>query len=206
MLRRRRVLVALVVVALMTATTSAGAVGAGRRLPPPARDDLARIFDPMLEDLGLRTTRARLQNLRTYETDPRGRHLAIYAEPIEETFTDADYVELFVEVAQVFLPRVFKRWKGLKSFDVCLEPRPSEDARAEPPARTQLLVSRKGSKSVRWRATTLTEVLRVALEHQTSTDAAREFSVYFEAALDAQPTLADARADAAATATTTSTT
>ena len=192
---------------IVTATgTSAGAVGAGRRLPPPARDALARIFDPMLEDLGLRTTRARLQNLRTYETDPNGRHLAIYVEPIEETYSDDDYVEQFVEVAQVFLPRVFDRWKGLKSFDVCQEPRPSEDDRAEPPPRTQLLVTRKGSKSVRWRAATLAELLKVALEHQSSTDAARDFSVYFEAALDAQPVLADARAEAAATATTTSTT
>jgi hypothetical protein len=171
-------------------TGAASAAGSARRLPPPDRDDLARIFDPMLEDLGLRTTRARLQNLDTYETDPKGRHLAIYVEPIDNDYTDAEYIENFTETAKVFLPLVYKRWKGLRSFDVCQEPRRSEDEREEPPARTQLLVTRKGAKGVRWRDVTLVEILTEAIEHG-GVDS-RDFTVYFEASLQDEPSLAEA--------------
>jgi hypothetical protein len=192
--RFRRSFVALVTVtACITTVTAIAASGAGaaRRLPPPDRDDLARIFDPMLEDLGLRTTRARLQNLRTYETDPNGRHLAIYVEPIDESYTDAEYIENFTETAKIFLPLVYKRWRGLKSFDVCQEPRSSEDSREEPPARTQLLVTRAGAKDVRWRTVTLVTLLTEALEHRS--DRSSEFTVYFEESLATQRELAEAR-------------
>ena len=190
--RHRAVTAALALAMLATAFTTAGAGAASpaRRLPPPDRDDLARIFDPMLEDLGLRTTRARLQNLDTYDTDPKGRHLAIYVEPIDDDYTDAEYIENFTETAKIFLPLVYKRWKGLKSFDVCQEPRVSEDDREEPPARTQLLVTRKGAKGVRWRDITLVEILTEAIEHGDSES--RDFTVYFEDSLQDEPSLAEA--------------
>ena len=187
----------LVVVAVLAAAISsavggfqAGASVGSRRLPPPSRDSLARIFDPMLEDLGLRTTRALLQNLETYEEDPQGRHLAIYVEPIDEaTYTDAEYVQNFTELAKVFLPRVFKRWKDLESFDVCQEPRAADDPRDIPPSRTQILVSRVGAKFVRWKSTDLAELIAAANEHEGEGKNVQDFSVYFEQSLAFQPDL-----------------
>jgi hypothetical protein len=176
-----------------------------RRLPPADRDTLARIFDPMLEELGLRTTRARLQSLRDYEETPRGRHLAIYVEPIDDSFTNADYVSAYTELAQVFLPLVFNRWKGLKSFDVCQEPLNSLDPREEPPPLTQILVSRKGVRFVKWRHVTLTELLSVSdanAESEAEDGDPRDFHVYFHAQLDSEPELMTARANAASKPTT----
>jgi hypothetical protein len=168
-----------------------------RRLPPDNRDALARIFDPPLRKLGLRTTRARLQNLRTYETDPRGRHLAVYVEPIDDTYADADYVANFAAVARVFLPMVYDRWNGLESFDVCQEPRQSDDPRPEPPPVTQLVVTRAAREEVRWKHATLADVLTVAAKHMTPAASQHDFSVYMDGRLESQPALVDARATAA---------
>ena len=201
MTRRRSARMALSALAAlaitMTATVPARATGASRRLPPPERKALARIFDPMLEDLGLRTTRARLQNRQSYAIDPNGRHLAIYVEPIDESYTDAEYVENYDDVAKIFVPYVFNRWKGLKSFDVCQEPRPGDDANPEPPPITQITVSRKGSKFVRWRTATLTELLLAAIEHPATKPGIADYSVFFDHTLSDQPALIDARTRAA---------
>jgi hypothetical protein len=205
---RRAALVRIAIVMVVTSMTlpfggSAHGAAPTRRLPPADRDTLARIFDPMLEELGLRTTRARLQSLRNYEETPRGRHLAIYVEPIGDSFTNADYVSTFTELAQVFLPRVFDRWKGLKSFDVCQEPLSSVDAREEPPPLTQILVTRKGHRLVKWRDVTLAELLRVADENKDAEYGnARDFHVYFHTQLDSEPELVAARLEAGTTTTT----
>ncbi len=192
--------IGLVVVSVLLATlsgaasgSSAGASTPARRLPPPDRDSLARIFDPKLEKLGLRTTRALLQNLDTYEEDPNGRHFAIYVEPIDDsTYPDAEYVQNFTELAQIFLPMVFNRWKGLYSFDVCQEPRAADDAREPPQARTQILVTRRGSKYVRWKSTGLAELIETAAEHEGEGENVMDFSVFFEESLGLQPELAAA--------------
>lgn len=155
------------------------------------------MFDPKVEDLGFRTTRARLQNLATYEIDPKGRHLAIYLEPTADEITDAEYVEAFTETARVFLPLVFNRWRGLKSFDVCLEPLPSVDASEEPPAVTQILVTRKAIDAVDWDKVTLAELLATADEYAQSQETTGDFYVYFLSRLDTVPELVDAREQAA---------
>src|SRR5688572_15029469 len=77
-------------------------------LPPNDKDDLAEIFDPELEELGLRLTRGGLQR-QTGGYDDRARHLALYAEPTAP-FTTADYAAAVVPSARVFLPQVFERW------------------------------------------------------------------------------------------------
>jgi hypothetical protein len=178
-------------------------VAPARRLPPSDRDALARIFDPKLEALGLRTTRARLQSLRSYKETPRGRHLAIYVEPIDDSFTNADYVSTYTDLAKVFLPFVYNRWKGLKSFDVCQEPLNRADPREEPPPLTQILVTRKGLRSVNWRTVTLAELLRIADETAEAEGGdVRDFHVYFHTQLDSEPELVAARADAGTTTTT----
>lgn len=186
-----------VAVIAMAGTLPAGAAAPERRLPPPDREDLASMFDPKVEDLGFRTTRARLQNLATYEIDPKGRHLAIYLEPTADEITDAEYVEAFTETARVFLPLVFNRWRGLKSFDVCLEPLPSVDASEEPPAVTQILVTRKAIDAVDWDKVTLAELLATADEYAQSQETTGDFYVYFLSRLDTVPELVDAREQAA---------
>lgn len=189
----RRVFAALVVAAAVTGAVPAAAAVPDRRLPPSARADLARIFDPRVHDLGFRTTRALLQNLETYAADPKGRHLAIYLEPIADDFPDGNYVERFTKVAQVFLPLVFDRWKGLKSFDVCLEPVASDDPRPEPAPMTQLLVTRRGVRALDWSEATLVDVLVAADKHNATDSSDADLYVYFQDRLDTVPELSQAR-------------
>jgi hypothetical protein len=92
---------------------------------------------------------------------------------------------------------VFDRWKGLKSFDVCLEPLASEDAGPAPAPMTQLLVTRRGARAVDWSAATLTDLLAAANEHGATQTATADFFVYFRERLDDQPKLAQARLAAA---------
>ena len=101
---RRLVPLALLVIALGLPAAPVGADIPSRRLPPADRDEIAAIFDPLLEPLGLRTTRAALQRTDNYEQDPDGRHLAVYVEPIGTTYTDAQFVDGYVDVARVYLP------------------------------------------------------------------------------------------------------
>jgi hypothetical protein len=193
----RRAFSLLLVASALGGVLPAGAAVPHRRLPPPDREDLVRIFDPKVGGLGFRTTRARLQNLETYEIDPRGRHLAIYLEPTADAFTDAEYVAAVTGTAAVFLPMVFKRWKGLKSFDVCLEPLPAEDAGAEPAPITQLLVTRTGVNDVDWHDATLADLIAASSENEQSDFAERAVYLYFVPRLDTQPELVDAREAAA---------
>ena len=195
--RVRRFAASLLVVAALAAAVPAGAAVPARRLPPSTRDELAAIFDAKVRDLGFQTSRALLQNLDTYAADPNGRHLAIYLEPIDDEFTDAEYVASFDDVAKVFLPLAFKRWKGLKSFDVCLEPLPSEDASEAPPPITQLLVTRRGVRVLDWKDATLADMLVAADEHKATEDAEADVYVYFHDRLDTVPELRQARTESA---------
>jgi hypothetical protein len=183
----------LIVVAAVTVTLPASAAAPDRRLPPSTRPELARIFNPKLHALGLRTTRALLQNLDTYAADPNGTHLAIYVEPMSDTFTDADYVDRFTKVTKIFLPFVFNRWKGLKSFDVCLEPLPNEDSSEAPPPITQILVTRKGVKALDWSNAALVDLLVAADKHRATETKPADVYVFFDDRLDTVPELRQAR-------------
>lgn len=182
--------------AAIPAAAGPAAAAPSRRLPPHKEEKLVDIFDPRVEELGLRTTRARLQDLDTYEITRNGRHLAVYLEPIDDDFEDAEYVERFTEVAEAFLPMVFKRWKRLKSFDVCLEPRPAEDEREAPPPVTQLLVTRPVSKDIDWEDVTLVDLLVEFEKVAEKEKEGRELTVYLEPELDRLSELREARAAA----------
>ena len=166
LVRRRPGLVALLV-AIATAAGGIAAPDAGARvhqapdLPPADRNALARMFDPQLEPLGLHTTRAALQDNDNYERSATGTHLAIYVEPITPGSLDgAAYTRNIMRVSRVFLPSVFRRWRDLKSFDVCQEP--DRDPRQVPPPVTQVIVTRKGVDAVRWKHASLATLIERA--------------------------------------------
>ena len=82
-----RVGVLAVVVIVGTAACSDDA--SDERLPPPNVERLAPILDPLMADLGLKTTRANLQDPddpgdETYEGNPEATHLAMYVVPNED--------------------------------------------------------------------------------------------------------------------------
>ena len=190
-------------VLLIISMTAAPAVGAttpsrigSRSLPPASEKTLKKLFDPMLEQLGLHTTRAHLQSLRTYDISKHGRHLAVYVEPIKNSYTDAEYVKNFVTVAQVFLPMVYDRWAGLKSFDVCQEPLPKEHAGREPPPVTQLIVTRSAKDAVDWEHAKLVDVIAAANLYSRAQKNDRDFGVFFIDRLEQQSELKQARAAA----------
>jgi hypothetical protein len=143
--------------------TAAASPARASTLPPSNRKDLVAIFGPRVRQFGLRVTRAALVDPKN-RRDPHGTHLAIYVEPTG-AYTPQNYVDGTVTVTRVFLPYVFSRWKGLKSFDVCQEPRPAVDNRAEPPPETQVFASRKGSAAIDWVTVDVaTMVERTAIE------------------------------------------
>ncbi|MSO79359.1 MAG: hypothetical protein EXQ79_07095 [Acidimicrobiia bacterium] len=195
--RARKYVASLIVVAALAAAVPAGAAARARRLPPSTRDELAQIFDAKVGVLGFKTTRALLQNLDTYASDPNGRHLAIYLEPMADNFTNAEYVASFDDVAKVFLPLVFKRWKGLKSFDVCLEPLPSDDASEVPPPVTQIQVTRRGARLLDWKDASLTDMLFAAVEYKATKNHDADVYVFFDDRLDMVPELKQARTESA---------
>jgi len=193
--RVRKLVTSLIVIAAFGMALPAGAASPVRRLPPSTLDELAEIFDAKVRDLGFKTTRALLQNLDTYAADPNGTHLAIYLEPIDDEFTNDEYVASFDDVAKVFLPLVYKRWKGLKSFDVCLEPVTSEDSSAAPPPITQLLVTRRGARVLEWKDASLVDMLVAAEAHKATANDDADVYVYFDDRLINVPELRQARTE-----------
>jgi hypothetical protein len=155
--------------------------------PPSARKDLAAVFDPKLRTFGLRVTRAALVDA-TNHRDPHGTHLAIYVEPTR-SYTAQDYVDGTVDVTRVFLPSVFSRWKGLRSFDVCQEPSPAVDDGPEPPPETQVFASRAGSRAIDWSTADLATLIARADGAAMSAGTTRPvvFSVYVAAHLRHTP-------------------
>lgn len=166
--------------------------GAGSRLPPSGRRALTALFREELEPFGLRITRAVLQSLETYERDPRGTHLALYVEPISDSYTDAQYIENFTELTRTFVPDVFERWSGLESFDICQEP--LGDDRESPPPVTQIFVHRDALDRVaRWRSASLVDLL-AASPSVPRTSAG--YYVYFAPDVRDEPQLEEAAARA----------
>jgi hypothetical protein len=164
----------LLVVALAASGITATAAGAAdssssssSALPPSAHKDLVAIFAKKVKPLGLRVTRAALVN-PTQARDPKGTHLAIYVEPTGD-YTPADYINGTVDVSKVFLPYVFTRWKGLKSFDVCQEPHPAVDPRPVPAPETQVYATRAGSKAVDWKTVDVATMIRTSRDQAAAT-------------------------------------
>jgi hypothetical protein len=190
----RRVAVAglVVAVAFMFAVTSAAPASAKSDLPPSRIGDLAKLFRADVKPLGLKVTRGMLQNLETYQPDPDGTHLALYVEPRHAQYTSADYVRNFTKLVHKFLPRVFDRWSGLQSFDICQEP--VGDTREAPPPVTQIFVMRQALDRVdNWRTATLAELLAAAPADRRH---GSEYFVYFAPAIRTDPTFAKAAAEA----------
>jgi hypothetical protein len=160
-------------VALATGPTTAGA--AGSDLPPANRAALAKLFREDLKPFGLRVSRGLLQDPETYESDPKGTHLALYVTPTSSKYTTGDYVENFAKITRVFVPMVFDKWKGLRTFDICQEP--VDDARDEPPPVTQIYVSRDGLDRVSWKHATLVDLLSAAPKDRRQRGA--DYYVYF---------------------------
>jgi hypothetical protein len=159
-------LVAAVVGLGLTGTALAG-TAPGEGLPPVKRGAIAKLFDDKLRELGYRTTRASLVRHRIYGAPTNGPHLAIYVEPIDPAGLSArDSVDNIVPIAQLFLPKVFKRWSDLASFDVCQEPATTVDDSPTPPPITQIAVTRKASKGIDWQDVSLEDlVARAARVH-----------------------------------------
>jgi hypothetical protein len=146
------------------------------------------LFDPQLAPLGLRTTRAALQDPDGYERSSTGTHLAIYVEPTTEGLVDrATYVRNIMKVARVFLPYVYRRWPGLKTFDVCQEPEPALDPRPVPVPLTQLIATRKGAAALRWKHATLATLIRRANAIEARRGAIDPLSLYVGPDVLAQP-------------------
>jgi hypothetical protein len=165
-------------IALMSGTADSATAARGS-LPPSDRKALVAIFGPQVRELGLRVTRAALVD-RTQERNPRGTHLAIYVEPIGD-YTPQDYVDGTVAVTKVFLPSVFARWKGLRSFDVCQEPRPAVDDRESSPPETQVFATRAGSRLIDWSDVDVAAMLAAADREAAAAGTERNaaFSLYF---------------------------
>jgi hypothetical protein len=201
-MRATRIVAGLAVtVALAASGTLASPAGAAdSSLPPSARKDLVAIFAKKVKPFGLRVTRAALVNPQQ-ERDAKGTHLAIYVEPTGD-YTPQNYIDGTVGVSKVFLPYVFTRWKGLKSFDVCQEPRPAVDDRPTPEPETQVYATRAGSKLVDWKTVDVAAMIRTSQQQAaaTPTNGDVPFSVFVAKHLQITP----AYEDVVGTATTTS--
>jgi hypothetical protein len=140
---------AVLFVLVLLAACSQGEERSGDREPPPgSKAAIEKEFSPVVERLGLRITRAGLaRQLGSRDYDPAGRHLAVYVEAVGPVGADV-YVANLVPVAQAFLPEVFERFPQIESFDVCQEPPPGVDDRAEPKTWTQVLVTRQQVSAV----------------------------------------------------------
>jgi hypothetical protein len=202
----RRVAGCLLVVALAASGITATAAGAAdssssssSALPPSAHKDLVAIFAKKVKPLGLRLTRAALVN-PAQERDSEGTHLAIYVEPTGE-YTIDDYLDGTVTVSKVFLPYVFERWKGLKSFDVCQEPRPAVDDRPTPAPETQVYATRAGSKLVDWKTVDVATMINTSTESAaaTPTNGDVPFSVFMAKHLKNTPAYQEQAGTAATT-------
>ena len=200
-------LVCVVLAASLSAAAPASArVHAAPDLPPAGRDALARMFDPQLAPLGLRTTRAALQDPDGYARSAKGTHLAVYVEPTAKGEVDrAVYVRNIMKVARIFLPFVYRRWSDLKSFDVCLEPEAVLDPRPEPAPVTQLIASRVGAAGVSWKHATLATLLAKADAIKGKSGRSDPLSLYVSPRTFAEPSYQDAlrRAGLASPVTTT---
>jgi hypothetical protein len=206
--RRAQSLTALLVsiIALVTVASAARASASrSATLPPSSRNELVKILAPRVVPLGLHITRAALVDARNHRS-AAGTHLAVYVEPDGE-YSPADYVSGITTVSRAFLPFVFNRWPDLRSFDVCQEPLPGVDDRAEPPPETQVFVLRRGVDSVDWKLTDIAGLLtqRTRALQQAGNSGRIALALYVAARLKDVPEYTDASARAKAGSATTPT-
>ena len=159
-------------------------------MPPGDLEALAAVYDPILEPVGLRLTRAGLTDGPGAAADPslRGRHLALYVEPLDSSHTPEQYVDSLLSSTRVFLPDVFERWPALASMDVCQEPPPGVDDRPVPPQVTVLELTAAQAAKVSWAGMDLV-ALMTAAETQG-------FALFANAEVEATAAWATARAEA----------
>jgi len=161
------------------------------------------IFGKKVAPFGLRVTRAALVNPKE-KRDPHGTHLAMYVEPTGQ-YTPDQYLAGTVTVTRVFLPYVFQRWKDLKSFDVCQEPRPAVDNSPVPVPETQVYATRAGATLVDWPTASLASMIDTSQTEAAAAGTKRpvRFSLFVTKHLQNIPTYQAAAATTATTATTT---
>jgi hypothetical protein len=187
------VVLAMLVAPMLVSTGAHARVRQAPDLPPADREALARMFDPQLEPLGLRTTRAALQTPGSYERSDTGTHLAVYVEPIGEGEIDrAVYVRNIMKTARIFLPFVYNRWSDLKTFDVCQEPEPVLDPRQAPVPVTQLIADRKGAAAVKWERASLATLLKKADEINGKRNVADPLSLFVSPRAYSEPAYQEA--------------
>ena len=187
------VALAIAAAALVVAAGPATAGAANANLPPADKAALAKLFRDELKPLGLRVSRGLLQNPETYDSDPKGTHLALYLTPTSSSYTTGDYVKNFARITRVFVPMVFDKWKGLRTFDICQEP--VDDPRDEPPPITQIYVSRDALDRVgSWKQATLVELLAAAPKDRRQRGA--DYYVYFNNDIRQDPTFQKAAGEA----------
>lgn len=134
-----------------------------QRLPPNDVGSLRRLYDPVLEQLGVRLTRGTLVDTSAgrYVPSNDGRHLALYVEPIGD-YTNEQYVEGFWTISALITPDVFARWPDLESYDICQEPLPSVNDDHEPFPITQINITRAAAASIDWEKGDLVDLLAAA--------------------------------------------
>lgn len=140
--------------------------------PPNDDEELAELFDPVLEPLGLRLTRGALidRGDGNYDESATGRHLALYAEPIDEdTYPVERYVDGIWEVTAAVTPLVFDSWSELDTYDICQEPLPSQDDREEPFPLTQVELGREDYETFDWEVGDLPSLLGYLDSHPETT-------------------------------------
>jgi hypothetical protein len=126
------------------------------QLPPYERDDIAALFDPIVEPLGYRVTRASLFDRAELTVSPEGNHLAIYVAPLED-FDIERIASDFAPLVSLFLPVVFDTYPGLEWFDICQEPFGATEA--IPPSQTRIEVSRAAIEALDWTDLDLAKML-----------------------------------------------
>jgi hypothetical protein len=197
--RLRELSAATVMVAIAITAACAGSDSneARRKLPRNDKAAIEKVFESRLDRLGLRLTRGALIDRKNNKPSATGTHLAVYVEPTG-SYTPDDYARRVVAVTRVFAPLSFDRWRGLQSFDVCQEPLPSVDTRAEPPPKTKVEMTRDAARKVRWQDLDLATLLADA-ERLGS----RALSVYAAPDVRRTPMYQSAAVKAQASATTT---
>ena len=145
--RRLAAVMVLLAVVASACTGQAATTTSPALLPPHERDDLAALFDPLVEPLGYQVTRASLIDRSTYQVDAEGGHLALYVAPLTDISTD-QFAASFPSLVAVFLPFVFDRWPELHSFDVCQEP--FNSTAETPPSLTIIDLTREAAATVEW--------------------------------------------------------
>ena len=95
-----------------------------------------------------------------YDPAPNGTHLALYVHPLDQRPDASSYAEGMWATAALVTPDVFARWPGLESYDICQEA--ADVPEPQPPAETQVALTREAAAQVDWSGGSLTDLLALA--------------------------------------------